>query len=207
MKVAEDILSYNAILKTKTPQEIVEWALSFAKRPVITSNFGPYSSSLLHLCSTAMPEMPVIWCDTGFNTDATYMHIEKTIKQLKLNVKKYEPGLSKSFISYYYGVPEPDNDKHKLFTEIVKLEPFRRAMNEHKPDVWFSNIRKSQTEHRSSLDILSFTSDGVLKVSPFFYYNNKEIYAYIQEHNLTNEFNYFDPTKVFSNRECGIHLR
>lgn len=207
MKVAEDILNYNSILKDKKPSEIVQWVLSFAERPVITSNFGPYSSSLLHLCTSVMPEMPVIWCDTGFNTDETYAHIEETVKLLKLNVKKYQPALSKSFISFFYGVPEPENEKHKLFTEIVKLEPFRRAMDEHKPDVWFSNIRKSQTEHRASLDILSFSSDGVLKVSPFFYYNNKEIYQYLQEHNLPNEFNYFDPTKVYGNRECGIHLR
>lgn len=206
MKVAEDILKYNAILKDKSPKEIVEWVLNFAERPVITSNFGPYSSSLLHLCSSVMPNMPVIWCDTGYNTDATYQHIERTIRQLKLNVSKYAPNLSKEFISFFYGVPEPDNEKHRLFTEIVKLEPFRRAMKEHQPDVWFSNIRKSQTPHRATLDILSFSADGVLKVSPFFYYSNKEIYEYIQEHNLTNEFNYFDPTKVFSNRECGIHL-
>lgn len=207
MIVAEDVLQYNAVLKDKTPIEIVEWALSFAERPIVTSNFGPYSSSLLHLCAMAMPDIPVIWCDTGFNTDDTYNHIEKTIKQLNLNVKKYSPALAKSFISFFYGIPEPEDEKHQLFTEIVKLEPFRRAMNEHKPDVWFSNIRQSQTEHRASLDILSFTRDGILKVSPFFYYNNKDIYQYIQDHQLTNEFNYFDPTKVYSNRECGIHLR
>jgi phosphoadenosine phosphosulfate reductase len=29
---------------------------------------------------------------------------------------------------------------------------------------------------------------------------------YLAEHNLPDEKDYFDPTKVLENRECGLHL-
>jgi len=66
-------------------------------------------------------------------------------------------------------------------------------------------LRKGQTALRDSLDILSVGKDGVLKVSPFYYYSDAELDVYLEENNLPNEFKYFDPTKVLENRECGLH--
>jgi phosphoadenosine phosphosulfate reductase len=79
-------------------------------------------------------------------------------------------------------------------------------MEEHQPDVWLTNLRKGQTAHRDSLDILSLSKDGVLKVSPFFHWSDEQLDGYLKDHQLPNEHNYFDPTKVLSNRECGIHI-
>jgi len=58
---------------------------------------------------------------------------------------------------------------------------------------------------RNSLDIVSLGKDGVLKVSPFYYYSDAALDVYMKDHNLLNEFKYFDPTKVLGNRECGLH--
>jgi len=78
-------------------------------------------------------------------------------------------------------------------------------MEEHKPDVWFTNLRSGQTAFRSSIDIVSLSKDGRLKVSPFYHWSDAELDAYLEDNNLPNEFKYFDPTKVLSNRECGLH--
>ncbi|MBT8323287.1 MAG: phosphoadenosine phosphosulfate reductase family protein, partial [Eudoraea sp.] len=103
------------------------------------------------------------------------------------------------------GIPEIENPNHVLFTEQVKLEPFRRAMKEHQPDVWFTNLRKGQTALRDTLDILSLSKDGVLKVSPFYHWSDAQLDSYLREKGLPNEHRYFDPTKVLENRECGLH--
>ena len=86
-------------------------------------------------------------------------------------------------------------------------EPFRRALGELEPDVWFNAIRKDQTEFRGALDVLSLSKDGVLKVAPLFYLTDSDLDAYQAEHNLPNEFDYFDPTKALANRECGLHTQ
>ena len=58
---------------------------------------------------------------------------------------------------------------------------------------------------RDTLNILSLSEAGVLKVSPFYHWNDTRLDAYLNERGLPNEHNYFDPTKVLENRECGIH--
>jgi phosphoadenosine phosphosulfate reductase len=195
----------NKELANKSPQEIVSWAIGKAKNPVVTTNFRPYEAAILHATSQVKNEIKVIWCDTGYNTPNTYKHAEELIEGLSLNIQLYVPKQTTAHRDVVLGIPQVDNRKHKVFTEQVKLEPFKRAMDEHKPDVWFTNLRKGQTAFRDSIDIVSQAADGTLKVSPFYHYSDEELDAYLEANNLPNEFKYFDPTKVLSNRECGLH--
>ena len=78
-------------------------------------------------------------------------------------------------------------------------------MAAHTPDVWFTNLRKGQTTFRNSIDIVSVSADGVLKVSPFYNWSDEQLDVYLKENNLPNEFKYYDPTKVLESRECGLH--
>ncbi|MDY7395838.1 phosphoadenosine phosphosulfate reductase family protein [Aureibaculum sp. 2210JD6-5] len=200
-----NIENINKELQTKSPIQIIEWALSIAKSPVVTTNFRPYEVAILHAVSQVNNNIKVIWCDTGYNTPDTYRHAEDLIEKLGLNIQLYVPKQTSAHRDVVLGIPQIDDPKHKIFTEQVKLEPFKRAMAEHQPDVWFTNLRKGQTAFRDSIDILSQGNDGVLKVSPFYYYSDAELDQYLKENQLPNQFNYFDPTKVLENRECGLH--
>lgn len=201
-----DLKVINEELKDKTPQEIVVWALSVAKAPVITTNFRPYEGAILNLVVSQQEQIKVIWCDTGYNTPQTYKHAEELIHKLQLNVQLYVPKQTVAHRNITLGLPTIDDPNHTIFTEQVKLEPFKRAMKEHAPDVWFTNLRKGQTAFRDSIDVVSKSKDGILKVSPFYNWSDEALDAYLEEHNLPNEFKYFDPTKVESNRECGLHI-
>ncbi|WP_204336092.1 phosphoadenosine phosphosulfate reductase domain-containing protein [Leptobacterium flavescens] len=201
-----NIQKINNTLRDKSPEEIIEWALGVAKKPLVTTNFRPYEVNILHACVNLKKDIPVIWCDTGYNTPDTYRHAEYLIKELNLNVHLYVPRQTASHRDVVMGIPDIDAPEHAVFTEQVKLEPFRRAMEEHKPDVWFTNLRKGQTAFRDSLDIVSKGSDGILKVSPFFHWTDEALDDYLKAYGLENEFKYFDPTKVLENRECGLHL-
>lgn len=205
--MSEDQLpKWNAQLKGIPPQEIIAWAIQHGENPVVTTNFRPYEVAILHAIIDVNPDIPVIWCDTGYNTPQTYKHAETLISRLGLNVKLYVPKQTVAYRNVVMGIPQIDDPAHAEFTEQVKLEPFRRAMAEHKPDVWFTNLRKGQTTLRDSLDILSLGKDGVLKVSPFFYWSDTQLDAYLAKYSLPNEHTYFDPTKVLENRECGLHI-
>lgn len=200
-----DLEKTNKELSKKTPKEIIKWALSIAEKPVVTTNFRPYEVAILFACTQVKPDLKVIWCDTGYNTPQTYAHANELIKNLKLNIQLYVPKQTVAYRDAKIGIPEVDTENHKIFTEQVKLEPFNRAMREHQPDVWFTNLRKGQTEFRNSINVLSLSKNGILKVSPFYNYSDEALDAYLLKNNLPNEFKYFDPTKVLENRECGLH--
>lgn len=200
-----NIQELNKELKGKSPQEIIAWSLSTAKNPVVTTNFRPYEIAIISAVVEVNPFIKIIWCDTGYNTPETYRHAMEVIHSFDLNIDIYVPKLSVGYRDVVLGIPEVDTEEHKLFTEQVKLEPFRRAMKEHKPDVWFTNLRKGQTAFRDSIDVLSVGKDGILKVSPFYNWSDVELDNYLKQKGLPNEHRYFDPTKVLSNRECGLH--
>ncbi|MCB0471999.1 MAG: phosphoadenosine phosphosulfate reductase family protein [Flavobacteriaceae bacterium] len=202
-----DIAHWNKELHDKSPEEIVNWALKRSQKPIVTTSFGVYSAVLLHTFYKLRKEVDIIWCDTGYNTKDTYNHAIDLMNRLQLNMHVYVPLKSNGFIDATLGVPQLDHPNHEEFTEVVKLEPFRRALAEHQPDVWFTNIRNRQTAFRSSKDILSYSKEGILKVSPFYYWSDAELDQYLDSNELPKNEHYFDPTKVLQHRECGIHLQ
>jgi len=199
------IIELNELYKNAKPSEIIQKAFELNEEAVVTTNFRPYEAAILHAVNLIKPEIPVVWCDTGYNTPQTYRHAEKVIKDLSLNVFLYVPKQTTAHRDVVMGIPSVDAPEHALFTEQVKLEPFRRAMEEHKPKVWFTNLRQGQTAFRDSIGVFSVSKDGVLKVSPFYHWTDTDLDTYLEEHGLPNEFKYFDPTKALENRECGLH--
>jgi phosphoadenosine phosphosulfate reductase len=103
--------------------------------------------------------------------------------------------------------PTPENEERiKAFSTVMKLEPFQRGMKELAPTVWITALRKVQNPNRAGLDIVSVDGNfGALKVSPLFHFTDAELDAYLAQHGLPNEWDYFDPAKADEKRECGLH--
>jgi phosphoadenosine phosphosulfate reductase len=202
-----DIKYWNKKLRLKSPDKIIQWALNISQNPIVTTSFGIYSAVLLSTMSKHKNNIKTVWCDTLYNQPSTYEHASFLIKKYDLNIHKYQSLKTKEEIDNSIGLPDLDSDNHAEFSEVVKLEPFRRALKEQNPDVWFTNIRVRQTEYRSKKDILSYSKDGILKVSPFYYWTDDDLDTYIEEKELQKNHDYFDPIKALQNRECGIHLQ
>ena len=202
-----NIEKLNKELRNKTPEEIINWDLPLTKKRIVTTSFGVYSAVLLSTFYKKDKNINVLWCDTGFNVPETYNHANSLIRRFNLNINVYSPLISAAYLQSLIGIPTIDNPKHEDFSEIVKLEPFRRALKKHNPELWFTNIRERQTELRNSKDILSYSKDGILKVSPFYYWTDAELDEYLKANNLPKNNTYFDPTKALTNRECGLHLQ
>ncbi len=202
-----DFDSINAQLRDAGPGEIVRWALSQARPTISTTSFGKNAAVMLHLVSEVDKGVPTIWVDTGYNLRDTYLVAEKLIRELDLNMHIYSPTMtSERRNAIMGGVPTiEDEDLHAEFTRQVKLEPFQRALDDLKPEIWLTGIRKEETEHRQGLDIVTMDGRGIIKVAPIFYWSEADVEAYMAEHQLPTCRHYFDPTKVHDGRECGLH--
>ena len=206
----EQIAEANAELRNQSPLEIVKWAIAQARgRAIVSTNFRPYEAVVLHLCAQVQPDIPVLWVDHGYNRPATYRHAEELRAHLNLNLKTYVPRLTAAHRDAIFG-PIPsieDEEGLKKFSALMKLEPFQRGMKELAPTVWITALRKMQNPNRAGLDIVSLDENfGALKVSPLFHSSDADLDAYLAQHRLPNEWDYFDPAKADEKRECGLHV-
>lgn len=205
----DQISQANAELRNKSPLEIIRWAIAQANgRAIVSTNFRPYEAVILHLAVQAQADIPVLWVDHGYNRPATYLHAEELKKLLKLNIKAYLPKMTVAHREAVYGpVPTTDDEAGlKQFSAQMKLEPFQRGMKELAPSIWITALRKVQNPNRAELDIISEDKNfGALKISPVFYLSDADMEAYLKQHNLPNEWDYFDPAKADDKRECGLH--
>jgi phosphoadenosine phosphosulfate reductase len=197
-----DLGRLNTALHDAPVHVIIRVALALGKRPVVSTKFGPQSAVLLHMLVKEEPAIPVVWVDTGFNTRATQDFAQELSDRLALHLRTYRPQ------PVWPGFPPDLHDpQHAAFTRQVKLEPFARALAELQPDIWFSGIRREQTEHRSRQQLFKLTDQGVLKVAPLLNWDNTEMENYLTRYQLPVETDYQDPTKGPIRRECGLHLR
>ncbi|MBG86238.1 MAG: phosphoadenylylsulfate reductase [Verrucomicrobiales bacterium] len=208
---AEEIAKANADLTGKSPQDIANWAVeNGGDKILVSTNFRPYEAVILHLCVQAKPDMTVLWMDSGWNRPATYRHAKEVIDKLNLNVVIYTPQITVEHWKALHGndVPSPDNEElHKKFSCETKIEPFLRGMKELAPTMWITGLRAVQNPNRANLDVIAEDVNfGSLKVNPAFHMSDDDMEAYLKEHDLPNEWDYFDPVKAGEKRECGLHV-
>jgi phosphoadenosine phosphosulfate reductase len=203
------VTRWNAELRAQSPLEIVRWAVAQAGgRAIVSTNFRPYEAAILHVATSVQADIPVLWVDHGYNRPATYKHAEALRTSLGLNLKPFLPRLTPAHRDAIHGpIPTTEDEAGlKKFSTLMKLEPFQRGMRELAPTVWITALRKVQNPNRAGLDIVSLDENfGALKVSPFFHATDADLEAYLAQHQLPNEWDYFDPAKADEKRECGLH--
>src|SRR5688500_1692328 len=199
-----ELTRWNNELRAAAPLDIIKWALARANgRAIVSTNFRPYEAAILHLAVQAQPDIPVLWVDHGYNRPATYKHAEDLRARLKLNVKPYLPRITAAHRDAIHGAIPTTNDEAALkqFSALMKLEPFQRGMKELAPTVWITALRKVQNPNRAKLDILSEDKNyDAIKMSPVFYWTDADMEAYLKQHSLPNEWDYFDPAKADEKR-------
>ena len=127
---------------SKNPQALIEWALTQGERAICTTNFRPFEAVILHMVTQVRPDMPIVWMDSGYNTEATYQFADELITRLNLNMVSYIPKRTRAHREALEGpMPGIDDSRHAAFTQEVKIEPFERALSEMRPEVLFSELR------------------------------------------------------------------
>lgn len=176
----------NQQLKQADATEIVQWAVArFGEGLVMTTSFGIQSALMLHLVTQVVPNIPVIWVDTGYLPAKTYVFAEELTQRLGLNLKVYQSPISPARMEALQGRLWAQNDVESLdlYDQIRKVEPMQRALEELQATAWLTGLRSSQTEHRKTLDVLSLQG-SIYKVLPVLDWSAKAVYEYLIAHDL-----------------------
>ena len=181
-----DLNAINQQLADATASQIVEWAAdTFGDGLVMSTSFGIQSAVMLHLVTRIMPDISVIWVDTGYLPEETYKFAESLTERLILNLKVYQSPLSPARMEALYGKLWAQNDVESLnlYDQIRKVEPMQRALQELQATGWLAGLRKNQTEHRKTLQYV-VRQGRQCKVLPILPWSAKDVYEYLTAHDL-----------------------
>jgi len=181
-----DLAAVNQDLAQRSPLAIVEWsAATFGEGLVMSTSFGIQSAVMLHLVTRVVPNIPVIWIDTGYLPPETYRFARDLTEQLSLNLQVYQSPLSPARMEALYGRLWEQGSVEALnrYDALRKVEPMQRALRELGATAWLAGLRRSQTDRRKTLDFV-VRQDGIYKISPILNWSARDVYAYLTEHDL-----------------------
>ena len=82
-----DLAKLNEELEDLGPGEILSWAARvFGGSVAVSSSFQTQSMPLLHMVSRHVPELPVLFLDTGFHFPETLAFRDQLVEEWGLNV-------------------------------------------------------------------------------------------------------------------------
>ncbi len=233
-KLPFSLAQVNGILAPKNAEQRVAWGLeNLPAEPVLSSSFGIQAAVMLHMVTRQRHDVPVILTDTGYLFPETYRFIDELTDRLKLNLKIYSNPLSPAWQEARNGQLWLNGEIGiKQYNQMNKVEPMRRALLDLNAGCWFNGIRRGQSHSRASKQFVEYAfgadeNNPVIKVHPILDWSNRDIFQYLQKHNLpyhplwekgyvsvgdTHTTRKLEPgmkeedTRFFGlHRECGLH--
>jgi phosphoadenosine phosphosulfate reductase len=165
---------------------LVQWGHdTFGAGLVLSTSFGIQSAVMLHLVTQIIPDIPIIWVDTGYLPVETYRFAEELSNRLNLNLKVYQAPLSPARMEALYGRlwEQPDVEALNRYDQIRKVEPMQRALADLQATAWLTGLRADQTDHRKSLGRVGLQG-GRYKLLPILKWNSRDVYQYLVAHDL-----------------------
>jgi phosphoadenosine phosphosulfate reductase len=180
----------------------------------LTSSFQAEDMAVLHLLRKRIPDVPVLFLDTGYHFAQTYEYRDRMAKEWSLQLVNVLPKQT---------VPEQESAFGILNrTDPTALQPF---------DVWFTGLRREQSPTRKNLKKVELhrlpTGKTLWKVSLLADWNWEQVWRYVNAHGISHLPQYdegylsigcepctalpVDPNNPRSGRwggtklECGIH--
>lgn len=173
-------------LETASATERILWAHEkFGDALMMTTSFGTHSAVMLHLVTSVIPDIPVVFVDTGYLFPETYRFAAELTDRLNLNLKKYRATSTAAEQEAIHGkLWEQGLDGLKTYNLMNKVEPMNRAVKELGAKAWLAGLRRSQGSSRADRKI-SESQNQLTKVYPILDWDNRAMHQYLEGNGLS----------------------
>lgn len=190
INATEEQLDLDAIVpmfQGKDPEQVVAWsAAQFGDQLVMSSSFGAESALLIHMAIQAVPDIKIVFTDTGYLFPETHAFMEQLRQRFRLNVWTYRTRNDPFAYLRVAGESDPTwRENVDGCCAANKNEPFERAMKELRPAAWLRGIRRNQAETRASRQVIEWSRRyNCYAISPLLTMTSKDIFAYMKRYDL-----------------------
>lgn len=156
----------------------------FGAGVVASTSFGLQAAVMLHLIKQYTPDLPVVFIDTGYHFEETYLYAKTLSDLLELDVRWYSPQQTAARQEALYGrLWDGDEQQRQQYAVINKIEPMNRAIQDLQATVWLSGLRRKQSSTRSERNFVE-QQRAVIKAYPILDWSDEQVEAYLDQHGL-----------------------
>jgi phosphoadenosine phosphosulfate reductase len=152
--------------------------------PCVTCSFQAEDMIVLDLLRKRVPDIPVLFLDTGYHFAETYAYRDKMTADWKLNLRNLTAKKSVAEQEAQFGIlnrTDPAKCCH-----LRKVEPLFAALQDY--DLWFTGLRREQSPTRKNLKLLEHhalpTGKVLLKVSPLAAWTWGDVWKYTADNQI-----------------------
>ena len=195
----------------------------------VTNSFQAEDMVVLHIVRQTLPNVPVIFLDTGYHFAEVYEYRDRMAREWSLNLINLLPEITVAEQESQFGILN-QTDPGKC-CGIRKVKPLFTALENYA--LWFTGMRREQAKSRATMQLTeSFklpSGNHIRKISPLADWTTKDVWAYARQHDIPLLSLYdkgyssigcepctslpLDPNDARSGRwggqkqECGIHIQ
>jgi phosphoadenosine phosphosulfate reductase len=179
------LLEKTAELEELAPPDLIARIARETDAPTcITCSFQTEDMVVLDLLRQHLPDVPVLFLDTGYHFAETYAYRDRMTAEWNLNLVNMMPRTT---------VPEQEANFGKLYMvepaqccQMRKVEPLMRSLEEY--TLWFTGLRREQSPTRRNLRVVEEhklpTGKVLDKISPLAAWTWAQVEAYATEHKI-----------------------
>lgn len=165
-------------------KQAVSEALAAPGSACLTCSFQAEDMVVLHLIREQLPNVPVLFLETGYHFKEVYEYRDRMTDRYHLNLVNVTPLVTiaeqeKEFGLLYQSRPDE-------CCRIRKVGPLFAALEKY--DVWFTGLRRVQSPTRANLqtaDVFPLPSGkNLLKISPLAAWTDRDVWTFAREHEI-----------------------
>lgn len=218
-----------ASVENLAPEQVLDTVLAANPdaRVCLTSSFQAEDMAVLHLLQKRVPDVPVLFLDTGYHFTQTYEYRDRMAKEWSLQLVNVLPRQTVPEQESTFGILHQTDPTRCC--QLRKVDPLLSALEPF--DVWFTGLRRQQSPTRRNLKKVELhqlpTGKALWKVSLLADWSWDQVWNYVNANGISHlpqyDEGYFsigcepctalpvDPNNPRSGRwggaklECGIH--
>lgn len=113
----------------------------------LTCSFQGEDMAVLHMLRKRIPDVPVLFLDTGYHFRETYAYRDRMAARWKLNLVNLMPAMTVPEQETAFGILHQTNPTRCC--QLRKVEPLMAGLEGF--DVWFTGLRREQSPTRKNL--------------------------------------------------------
>lgn len=166
-------------------EAVIDRVLSRAAgTPCITCSFQAGGMVVLDLLRKRVPDIPVLFVDTGYHFQETYSFRDRMAALWRLNLVNVLPKQSVAEQESAFGIlNQTDPDR---CCQMRKVEPLFNALQRF--DIWFTGLRRGQSSTRQGVSVVEehVLPNGrvLVKVNPIAAWTENQVWRYTIEQGI-----------------------